>query len=69
MTIMCTIAMAGDPYALQRDAMLDKYAQAVRDKVVDREALENAVLALSDDKSRDRAMLVLSDWVVVSYRK
>lgn len=47
---------------LQRDAMLDKYAQAVRDKVVDRLALENSVLALSDDKSRDRAMLVLSDW-------
>lgn len=48
--------------AFYRKGMLDKYAQAVREKVVDSTALNNTITALADDDSRDRAMLLLTDW-------
>ena len=48
--------------SLQRVGMLDKYAQAVREKAVDSTALENTINALSDEKAHDRAMVVLEDW-------
>ncbi len=48
--------------SLQRVRMLDKYAQAVREKAVDSTALENTILALADEKAHDRAMVVVEDW-------
>lgn len=47
---------------LQRVRMLDKYAQAVRERAVDETALENTIAALADEKAQDRAMVVLEDW-------
>lgn len=48
--------------SLQRVRMLDKYAQAVREKSVDSTALENTINALADEKAHDRAMVVVEDW-------